>query len=305
MSRKRIGFMKFMKFMNIQIEQLQSANRFGTAKNYQKSLKSFSTFLKGRDVTVSAVNKELIWHYNTYLINKGLVKNSISFYMRILRTVYNQAVKQKFVTQSHPFADVYTGIDQTRKRAVPETVVKELKNLNLDNNPELSLARDLFIFSYCCRGMSFVDVAFLKKNDIKDGVICYKRKKTGQLMMVKIEPCIKAIMERYNSNSSIYVFPILKSVEYSNAFREYQSAINIYNRNLRRLSVMLQLESKLTSYTARHSWATAARKHNIPISIISAGMGHTSEQTTRIYLAMLENIVIDNANQTILNGLGV
>lgn len=124
-------------------------------------------------------------------------------------------------------------------------------------------------------------------------------------MMVKIEPCIKAIMERYNRNSSIYVFPILKSVEYSNAFREYQSAINIYNRNLRRLSVMLQLESKLTSYTARHSWATAARKHNIPISVISAGMGHTSEQTTRIYLAMLENIVIDNANQTILNGLGV
>ena len=124
-------------------------------------------------------------------------------------------------------------------------------------------------------------------------------------MMVKIGPCIKAIMERYNRNSSIYVFPILKSVEYSNAFREYQSAINIYNRNLRRLSVMLQLESKLTSYTARHSWATAARKHNIPISVISAGMGHTSEHTTRIYLAMLENIVIDNANQTILNGLGV
>lgn len=302
MSRKRIGFVKFM---NVQIEQLQSANRFGTAKNYQKCLKSFSTFLKGRDVTVSAVNNELIWQYNTYLINKGLVRNSISFYMRILRTVYNQAVKQKLVTQSHPFADVYTGIDQTRKRAVPETVVKELKNLNLDNNPELSLARDLFIFSYCCRGMSFVDVAFLKKKDIKDGVICYKRKKTGQLMMVKIEPCIKAIMERYNINSSIYVFPILKLVEYSKAFREYQSAINIYNRNLRRLSVMLQLESKLTSYTARHSWATAARKHNIPISVISAGMGHTSEQTTRIYLAMLENIVIDNANQTILNGLGV
>ena len=299
---KRIGFMKFM---NVQIEQLNSANRFGTAKNHQKCLKSFSTFLKGRDVAVSAVNNELIWQYNTYLINKGLVKNSISFYMRILRTVYNKAVNQKLVTQNHPFADVYTGIDQTRKRAVPETVVKELKNLNLDNNPELSLARDLFIFSYCCRGMSFVDVAFLKKNDIKDGVICYKRKKTGQLMMVKIEPCIKAIMERYNINSSIYVFPILKSVEYGNAFREYQSAINIYNRNLRRLSVMLQLESKLTSYTARHSWATAARKHNIPISVISAGMGHTSEQTTRIYLAMLENIIIDNANQTILNGLGV
>lgn len=131
MSRKRIGFMKFM---NVQIEQLKSANRFGTAKNYQKCLKSFSTFLKGRDVAVSAVNNELIWQYNTYLINKGLVKNSISFYMRILRTVYNQAVKQKLVTQSHPFADVYTGIDQTRKRAVPETVVKELNNVNIPSS---------------------------------------------------------------------------------------------------------------------------------------------------------------------------
>lgn len=120
--------------MNVQIEQLKSANRLGTAKNYQKCLKSFSTFFKGRDVAVSAVNNELIWQYNTYLINKGLVKNSISFYMRILRTVYNKAVKQKLVTQSHPFADVYTGIDQTRKRAVPETVVKELNNVNIPSS---------------------------------------------------------------------------------------------------------------------------------------------------------------------------
>ena len=178
-----------------------------------------------------------------------------------MRAVYNKAVRQKLVEQSHPFTEVYTGIDRTRKRAraVSESVISQLYKLKLAEGTHLVLARDIFIFSYCTRGMAFVDIAYLKKENIQNGVICYARRKTGQLLSVRIEPSIQRIIDRYSSVLSPYVFPILTSMETKQAYEEYQTAINNHNRLLRRLSKMLPAGCKLTSYTSRHSWATAAR----------------------------------------------
>ena len=119
--------------------------------------------------------------------------------------------------------------------------------------------------------MAFVDIAYLKKENIQNGVICYARRKTGQLLSVRIEPSIQRIIDRYSSALSPYVFPLLTSTDTKEAYEEYQVAINNHNRQLRRLSKMLPTGCKLTSYTSRHSWATAARNHNVPISVISAG----------------------------------
>ena len=290
-------------FMQNQIRLLRNANRLGTALNYEKTMKNFAEFLGGVNLPFSAMTEQLIADYNAFLVQRGMVRNSISFYMRIMRAVYNKAVRQKLVEQSHPFTEVYTGIDRTRKRAVSESVISQLYKLKLPEGTPLSLARDIFIFSYCTRGMAFVDIAYLKKENIQNGVICYARRKTGQLLSVRIEPSIQRIIDRYSSALSPYVFPILTSTDTKQAYEEYQVAINNHNRLLRRLSKMLHAGCKLTSYTSRHSWATAARNHNVPISVISAGMGHTSEQTTQIYLTMLENSVIDDANQGLIMSL--
>jgi len=290
-------------FMHNQIRLLRNANRLGTALNYEKTMKNFTEFLGGVNLPFSAMTEQLIADYNAFLVQRGMVRNSISFYMRIMRAVYNKAVRQKLVEQSHPFTEVYTGIDRTRKRAVSESVISQLYKLKLAEGTPLALARDIFIFSYCTRGMAFVDIAYLKKDNIQNGVICYARRKTGQLLSVRIEPSIQRIIDRYSSALSPYVFPILTSTETKQAYEEYQVAINNHNRLLRRLSKMLPAGCKLTSYTSRHSWATAARNHNVPISVISAGMGHTSEQTTQIYLTMLENSVIDDANQGLIMSL--
>jgi len=289
--------------MQNQIRLMRNANRLGTALNYEKTMKNFAEFLGGVNLPFSAMTEQLIADYNAFLVQRGMVRNSISFYMRIMRAVYNKAVRQKLVEQSHPFTEVYTGIDRTRKRAVSETVISQLYKLKLAEGTPLALARDIFIFSYCTRGMAFVDIAYLKKENIQNGVICYARRKTGQLLSVRIEPSIQRIIDRYSSALSPYVFPILTSTETKEAYEEYQTAINNHNRLLRRLSKMLPSGCKLTSYTSRHSWATAARNHNVPISVISQGMGHTSEQTTRIYLTMLENSVIDDANQGLIMSL--
>ena len=290
-------------YMRTQTEQLRAANRLGTAKNYEKTMASFGEFLGDIRLPLSALTEQVIIDYNSFLIQRGLVRNSVSFYMRVLRAIYNKAVRQKLIEQQYPFTEVYTGIDRTRKRAVPESIIAQLHRLELETGTPLALCRDMFIFSYCTRGMAFVDIAYLKKTNLQNGMICYARRKTGQLLSVRIEPSIQRIVDRYADSDSPYVFPILSSLDANEAYEQYQVALNTHNRLLGRLSEMLGCGCKLTSYTSRHSWATAARNHNVPISVISQGMGHTSEQTTQIYLTMLENSVIDDANRGIIGNL--
>ena len=290
-------------YMRTQIEQLRATNRLGTAKNYEKTMCSFGEFLGDVRLPLSALTEQVITDYNSFLIQRGLVRNSVSFYMRVLRAIYNKAVRQKLIEQQHPFTEVYTGIDRTRKRAVSESIIVQLHRLELETGTPLALCRDIFIFSYCTRGMAFVDIAYLRKSNLQNGMICYARRKTGQLLSVRIEPSIQRIIDRYIDSDSPYVFPILNSLDTNEAYEQYQVALNTHNRLLGRLSEMLGCNCKLTSYTSRHSWATAARNHNVPISVISQGMGHTSEQTTQIYLTMLENSVIDDANKGIISGL--
>ena len=291
-------------YMRTQVEQLRATNRLGTAKNYEKTMSSFGEFLGDVRLPLSALTEQVITDYNSFLIQRGLVRNSVSFCMRVLRAIYNKAVRQKLIEQQHPFTEVYTGIDRTRKRAVSESIIIQLHRLELKAGTPLALCRDLFVFSYCTRGMAFVDIAYLKKSNLQNGMICYARRKTGQLLSVRIEPSIQRIIDRYADIDSPYVFPILSSLDANEAYEQYQVALNTHNRLLGRLSEMLECGCKLTSYTSRHSWATAARNHNVPISVISQGMGHTSEQTTQIYLTMLENSVIDEANKGIIGGLG-
>lgn len=291
-------------YMRELIEQLRLQGRYGTAANYEKALRVFSKFMGGTELPLTAITGRTIADFNTYLLRRGLLRNSISFYMRILKAVYNKAVRQRLVRQAFPFFDVYTGVDATRKRAIDESFLSRLNSMQLPSGTALALARDIFVFSYCARGMAFVDIAYLLKADCVNGVISYTRCKTGQLLTIRVEPTMQRIIERNTSSASPYLFPILTSDDSAEAYRQYLAALNNYNYQLGKLSTLLNCGCKLTSYTARHSWATAARNHNVPLSVISAGMGHTSEQTTRIYLAALDNSVIDEANRGIIESLG-
>lgn len=293
-----------LKFFSGLIANLKSAYKLGTARNYDKVFRSISAFLRGKDISFSRFNECLVLRYNDFLSERHVAKNSMSFYNRILRAVYNKAVGQHIVKQTFPFKGVYTGIDQTNKRAVKEDVIRGLKELDLSSSPSLSLARDLFVFSFYTRGMAFVDMAFLRRSDVSGGYICYQRHKTGQRLMIKIEPCMDEIINKYKvGGTPYYIFPLLVSLDKEAAFREYQTALGYHNKKLKALSRMLKLDVPLTSYMARHTWATVAQRHHIPLGIISAGLGHTSERTTRIYLDSIENREIDRANRMLLREL--
>ena len=294
-------------FVEKQIACLRADGKLGTARNYRRTLNSFSGFLNGADIPFSLLDERLVGRYNDWLQRRRIVRNTVSFYMRVLRAVFNKAVREGIVPQSSPFRNVYTGVDRTRKRAVGEETVIRLRRLNLEHSPSLALARDIFIFSYCARGMAFVDIAFLRKQDIAGGTIRYVRRKTGQHLTIRIEPCMGDIIERYSqvTRTSDYVFPLLNAKDPVRVFSQYQTALGYYNRRLKRLADLLELEMPLSSYTSRHTWATTARNHNVPLSVISAGMGHASEKTTQIYLASLESSVIDQANRSIIASLYV
>ncbi len=294
--------MSLISFFEEQIEHCKQNKQLGTACNYRRTLNSLQDFLNGKDLSFRRITETRILEYEQWLAQRGLARNSSSFYIRNLRAVYNKAVKRNLTTQKSLFKNVYTGIDRTRKRAVNEDIIIRLLKMDLKNSKALNLARNLFVFSYCTRGMSFVDIAFLRKSDVVNGVITYVRRKTGQQLTVRIEPCAEQIIKRYANTTanSIYVFPIITASKPEEEYKQYQIALCYHNRKLKKLGRKIGENLSLSSYTARHTWATTARKKNVPISVISEGMGHTSEKTTQIYLASLENSVIDNANKKIL-----
>ena len=290
-------------FFTQQIQKLKNDNRQGTARNYSKTLKSLKAFMKNTDSTFNIVTEQFVESYNTFLIQRGVVRNTISFYMRIFRSVYNKAVTQKIIEQTFPFKNVYTGVDRTRKRAVTETVISQLLSIDLKKSKALQFARDLFIFSFYARGMAFVDIVYLKKSNIQNGYITYVRHKTGQELTIRIETRLQNIINQYEKKDSPYLFPILNTEDENKAYSQYEIALNYYNRQLKRLSKLLEPNINLSSYTPRHTWATTARNKNVPLSIISAGMGHSSEKTTLIYLTKIDNSIIDEVNKAIIDSI--
>ena len=228
--------------------------------------------------------------------------SALNSYMRILRATYNRAVEKELVTQRFPFKYVYTGVERTTKRAVPLRVMKQLRMLDLSIYPAKRFARDMLLFSFYTRGMSMVDMAFLRKKDLDNSILTYRRKKTGQRLFVKWEPCMQEIVDRYNIPESPYLLPIIVKSGVDER-KQYINASHRINRHLKTIGKELGLSVPLTHYVAHHSWASAARSKNIPISVISEGMGHDSETTTRIYLASLDTATIDKANSLILKSL--
>ena len=290
-------------FMQIIINQLQQMGKQRTSETYRCTLKSFMQFRENKDVLLEDIDSDLMLMYEAYLRGRGLTKNSTSFYMRILRAVYNRAVEKDLTANRNPFKHVYTGIDKTIKRAVPLKVIKRIKEMDFSMNPTFDFARDMFLMSFYTRGMSFVDMAYLRKKDLQNGVLSYRRRKTGQQLFVKWEKCMQGIVDKYDTSQSNYLLPIIKPFSNIDERKQYIYAAHNINRCLKIVGKELGLSVSLTLYVARHAWASIAKGKNVPLSVISEGMGHDSEATTRIYLASLDTMAIDKANSMILKSL--
>lgn len=290
-------------FMESVIANLKAMGKIRTSETYASSLNSFMGFRDRIDLTLDEIDSDMIMAYESYLHNRGINPNSSSFYMRNLRAVYNRAVEKGLTTQRFPFKHVYTGIDKTPKRAITLKAIKQIREMDLSKKPALDFARDMFLFSFYTRGMSFIDIAYLRKKDLNGKILSYRRHKTKQQLFIKWERCMQEIVDKYDIKRSNYLLPIIKPHSKIEERKQYIYSAHNINRNLKIIGQELDLPISLTMYVARHTWASIAKSKNVPLSIISEGMGHDSEATTRIYLASLDTTAIDKANSMILRSL--
>ncbi len=302
MRRNNVDVVQFARKIEAELRKegkIQTAERYCTTTNCFIRFLGPNKSMKLWDITPDAMRK-----FEEFLVGCGLCPNSTSFYMRNLRAIYNRAVRKELCPQKFPFLHVYTGRAKTTKRAVSAEVIKKIQALDLSQRPHLDFARDMFLFSFFMRGMSFVDMAYLRKKDLIGDELTYQRCKTGQLLRIKWKEVMQKIVDKHTNPklNSPYLLPLIKYPG-RNERKQYLYASHNVNRSLKIIGNMLKLDRPLTMYVARHSWASIAKSLQVSLSVISEGMGHTSEATTRIYLASLDHSRIDKANDRIINSL--
>ena len=277
-------------YIKVQIERLKNAGKARTSETYRQMLQSFMKFRNKEDLHFDMIDEDLICQYENYMRMSNLCRNTTSFYLRILRSVYNRAVEDGLTKQASPFKRVYTGVDKTSKRAIGLKEIKRIKDLDLSSTPILDFARD----------MSFIDIAYLKKKDLSNGFVVYNRRKTGQQLVIRWEKPMDEIVIKHPNLQSMFLLPIITK-EDGTERKQYLNRMLLINKYLKRIAELAKINIPLTMYVARHSWASIAQSKNIPMKAISLGMGHDNEETTRIYLSSIQTNVIDNANYKILN----
>lgn len=288
-------------FFDSVINQLQKSGKIGNSKAYDNTYASFKKFLNNKDISFDNLDYRLIKKYDEYLQCNKVSVNTISYYMRTLRALYNRAIKEGVAkSELYPFKTYKIKREKTVKRAIVKSTIASIKNFDVTNRPDLEKARDFFMFSFYCRGMSFVDVAHLKVSNIIDGRINYARNKTNQKFTIKITPQIQEIIDKYSDlkNKESYIFPIIIDPQ-GDIYTQYRNAMRLTNKKLKKIGKEIGLEIPLTTYVSRHSWATIAKREGIPTAVISEGLGHESEKTTQIYLDSFENNVLDDANNIV------
>lgn len=294
----------FFKFAQECIDELVTAHRIGTARSYKGLVSVLKTHTKGSDLLFREITYDFLKKFEARHKSKGNGSNGLAVYMRTIRAIYNKAIKSGFVEkESYPFEDYKIKTAPTEKRALDADLIKAIIELDLPNNHLCFDTRNYFFASYMLYGMNFADMAYLEKENIENGRIKYRRRKTGKLYDIKISPQLESILNYYCSKNpeSPYIFPILKRETPGLREKDIQWARKRYNKKLKTLALICGIESNLTSYVSRHSFATQAMLVNVPIAAISTMLGHSSLKTTETYLKGLPVNILDNYNETIMN----
>lgn len=282
-------------------EKLYSMGRTRCGEIMDSTLMSFMQFRNGVDLELSEITSDLLEQYEAYLKSRGVIRNTSSFYMRNLRSAYKLAVREGLTTDRQLFQNVYTGIDKTMKRAISVQDIRKIKSLDLSRHHALEFARDMLMFSLYTRGMSFVDMAYLCRKNVVNGYIIYRRKKTGQKLSIALVPEILEIISKYQTSTQ-YLLPIIVK-EDGTERRQYKNQLIRINRHLKTIGMMVGISIPMSTYVTRHSWATIARDVGVSLPVISEGLGHDSETTTKVYLDSIQESKVDEANRLVLDNI--
>lgn len=296
------------------IQYMTAEKRLGNAKAYTGCYNSLLKFTGNLDIPFTDIDVSWLKKYELYLRERGNSDNTVGIRMREMRAVYNKAIEDNVVNEKYyPFTKFK--ISHYRKgkckRAITKSEINKIINIDLSgittyHSPLLYLSKDLFTFSYLCCGMNMIDIAYLKYSDIINGRICFVRHKTKQPITFQLLPQAMQIIDKYRKDEvqqDDYIFPILDRNFHHTEQQQYdriRKVIKGMNKSLKRIGTHLNISIPLTTYTARHSFATVLKRSGVNIALISEAMGHTSLSTTQFYLDSFENEQVDEAMKNLL-----
>lgn len=284
------------------IAELQEAKKFGNARVYDTMLRSVRNFVKGRDFPLKQLTYAWLKKYEAWYLSKGNSSNGLSVSLRTLRALYNRAIKQKLISNEYyPFSDYSIKSESTRKRAITGADLQLIRQFE-PRTERQERAKDYFMLSFFLMGASFVDIAFLKVKNITGGRIEYKRRKTGRLHSIPLSPPLQALLDKYmrGKGREDFILNVIKTDDPKKQGVNVRDALRRFNRSLKEIGVACGIEAPLTSYVARHSYATIAKYKGVPTAVISEALGHTSEEVTQVYLDSFDKEVMDKYHTMII-----
>lgn len=287
-------------YLKMQIEMKEKMGKYGTANAYRSTMYSLMHFTQNEKLLLSEIDADFLYEYEQFLLGNGNAVNTVAYYFRNFHALYNRAEETKLeVSQINPFIKYRIKTEKTVKRALSKENMRKIAQVDLSDDSKTDLARDVFMFSFFTRGMAIVDIIHLKKEQLNNTLLEYRRKKTNQHLVVQVTEAIQYFVDKYHDPQSEYVFPFLDPEKRQTIYRQYRQALCEINIQLKEVARRVGLSIDLTTYVARHSWASIAKETGAPISQISDGLGHTSEKTTQIYLKELDLSVLSKLNEKV------
>lgn len=293
-------------YIELLILELAKAKRIGTARSYRCVLGILRAFTNGRDIQFGELNLDFIKRLETWHLGKGNGLNSLSVYLRALRAIYNKATAEGLAEkEANPFQSYSIRSGKTRKRAIRVEAIKKILEIELPAGSGLEFHRNVFVMSFYLQGMPFADLTRLQVSNIIDGRVKYDRQKTDRPYDIKISPQLQSVLSSFIEGkcSTDYLLPVIKRESAADQYKDVLWAIQRYNKALKKIAALAGIQENLTSYVARHSFASLADEMEIPLTGIRDMLGHEKASTTEAYLSDLRKSKIDEYQDRVFGGI--
>lgn len=299
-------FVTFKSFSDKLIIQMLEVKKTGNALVYQTAVNQLISFTAQPNLLFCDIDYSLLEQFIHYLNVKGLKQNSISNYLRTIRAIYNKAIKAKVVQNSfYPFNDLTIKSEKTGNRAVLKGDIIKFEQMTLVENSASWKAVNYFLLSFYLIGMSFTDLAYLKTDNIVNGRILFRRRKTHKNYSIKLFKQSESIIKQFDSLGNKYLLPVLNESipeDSQQAKKVIKQWIKTTNKYLKRLGEQQGIIVPVTSYVARHTFATTAKKLGYSNEIIAEALGHEyGNKTTNIYLDSFDTDVVDEMHFKVIS----
>jgi len=296
----------FKTFAEQLVEDMLSVNQTGNAIVYRTTINRFTAFATNPKLRFNDIDYTLLDGFKRHLLKDGVKQNTISNYFRTLRAIYNKAIKAKVADRTkYPFLDITVKSERTAKRAIIIDDLKAIATIRFPPKSRKWHAQNYFLLSFCLIGASFTDLAYLTPSNIRKGRLTYKRRKTGKELSIKLQPYTENLLKQYINSNSKYLLPVVPANVREDGLQAkaiIAQWIKTTNKWLGNIVKDCKLDCEVTTYVARHSWATTAKRLEFSVELIAEAMGHEhGNRITNIYLDSFDQSVIDEANAKVIS----